>query len=118
MLNLKLKNHQYCQCHVEVEKVHNNCDNSDRIELWFVSYVTGVIHAYEEPVESETPRGFRIECTGTYSQTTRKQIGYFLKEYFPQLNYYDMKEIVPCGDFIISEMDKSSYNRLKEMLED
>ena len=118
MLKINLKDHKSSQCHVEVEKHHNVCDNTDRINLWFVSYVTGVIHAYEEPAEAEIPRGFRIECTGTYSPTTRKQIGWFLKEYFPQLNYFDMKEIVPCGDFITSEMDKSTYNRLKEMLED
>lgn len=32
-----------------------------------------------------------LECTGTYSQTTRKQIGRFLLEYAPNLNYQDAK---------------------------
>ena len=33
----------------------------------------------------------RLYVSGLYSATTRKQIGYFLKEYVPQLNYYDIK---------------------------
>lgn len=32
-----------------------------------------------------------LSCTGTYSQTTRKHIGKFLKQFAPQLNYYDAK---------------------------
>lgn len=34
-----------------------------------------------------------LECTGTYSATTRKHIGAFLKEYAPRLSYYDIKRI-------------------------
>ena len=32
-----------------------------------------------------------LSCTGTYSQTTRRHIGSFLKEYAPNLNYYNAK---------------------------
>lgn len=32
-----------------------------------------------------------LTCTGTYSQTTRKHIGAFIKEYAPMLNYYNAK---------------------------
>ena len=32
-----------------------------------------------------------LECTGTYSNTTRKQIGRFLREYAPNLSYHDAK---------------------------
>lgn len=32
-----------------------------------------------------------LECTGTYSATTRKHIGAFLKEYAPNLCYQDVK---------------------------
>ena len=32
-----------------------------------------------------------LECTCTYSQTTRKQIGRFLREYAPNLSYQDAK---------------------------
>lgn len=43
----------------------------------------------------------QVECTGTYSQTTRKQIGWFLKEYMPHLNYFDMKSIVGKGMVLV-----------------
>ena len=78
----KLKNHPYSQCHVEVE-------GDTTI---FVSYTTAVIFLIK--------RGAKrfVECTGTYSKTTIKQIGYFLKEYAPDLNYYDMKNIVGMGE--------------------
>lgn len=33
-----------------------------------------------------------LTCTGTYSNTTRKHIGSFLKEYAPNVNYYDAKK--------------------------
>ena len=48
----------------------------------FVSYTTTVI---------EIDNDGWLECFGTYSQTTRKQIGAFLKEYAPKLCYYDAK---------------------------
>lgn len=54
--------------------------NSHGIHL--VSYTTRVI--------SITPDGW-LDCTGTYSATTRKHIGAFLKEYAPSLCYYDVK---------------------------
>lgn len=82
MTKKNLKNHPYCQCHVEVE------DN----RIVFVSYSTAVIFiTYRD--------GKRyIECTGTYSQTTRKQISYFCREYLPEYCYYDMKNIVGRGE--------------------
>lgn len=36
------------------------------------------------------PEGW-LSCTGTYSQTTRRHIGQFLKEYAPSMTYYDAK---------------------------
>ena len=70
----KLADHPYAQCHVETDY------NGD---INFVSYATTVIMI----------RGQHIFCTGTYSQTTAKQIGWFLREYFPRFNYYGMKEL-------------------------
>ena len=32
-----------------------------------------------------------LTCTGTYSQTTRKHIGAFIREYAPMLSYYSAK---------------------------
>lgn len=50
--------------------------------ITFVSYNTEVI--------TIDPHGW-LTCTGTYSPTTRKQIGRFLKEYAPNVCYYDAK---------------------------
>lgn len=50
--------------------------------ITFVSYDTEVI--------TIDPHGW-LTCTGTYSATTRKQIGKFLKEYAPNLCYHDAK---------------------------
>ena len=48
----------------------------------FISYITRVI-----TIDAD---GW-LEITGTYSQTTRKQIGRFLREYVPHLCYQDVK---------------------------
>ena len=71
----KLANHPYSQCHVEI---------APNGEIYFFSYATLVCH-----IDSE---GW-LECTGTYSQTTRKQIGWFLKEYAPAMNYHMVKQV-------------------------
>lgn len=83
MYKRKLKNHKYAKCYVNIS------DNGNYISFW--SYSTLVIAL-------EKRRGARfVGCTGTYSPTTRKQIGWFLREYAPDLNYYDMKNIVGKG---------------------
>lgn len=81
MMTLKLRDHSSAQCHV-------NCQD-DAID--FISYKTRVISIRIE-------NGVRmVECTGTYSRTTAKQIGWFLREYASDLNYYMMKEIAQKG---------------------
>ena len=76
-----LRDHASSQCHVIIE------DN----EIRFISYTTEVIRILFD-------RGRRlIECSGTYSPTTRRQIGWFLKEYASDLCYYDMKAIAGEG---------------------
>lgn len=73
-----LVNHPYAECYV---KEYENGD------IDFISYVTRVISIVVK-------NGKRmIECTGTYSPTTRKQIGWFLREYAPDLNYHQIKAI-------------------------
>ena len=72
---MKLKNHPYAQCSVRVL-----LDGS----IVFTSYKTVVIYINKD--------GW-LYVIGLYSATTRKQIGYFLKEYVPQLNYYDIKRL-------------------------
>lgn len=73
MMIKKLESHRYSQCHVEITPAGVN----------FFSYVTLVCMIDEE--------GW-LTCTGTYSATTRKQIGWFLKEYAPDINYQMVKQ--------------------------
>lgn len=82
MTTKKLRNHTGANCRVNLH------DNGD---IDFISYSTRVI--------SIRGRGSKrmIECTGTYSATTRKQISYFMREYLPELTYYDMKRIAGAG---------------------
>ena len=86
----KLTNHKSAQCHVLIE---------DNGIINFISYTTLVIQA----VPSDCG-GYVLYCTGTYSQTTRKQIGWFLKEYFNNLCYYDVKNAYehtePCLGYL------------------
>ena len=72
---MKLKNHPYAQC-----SVRELIDGS----VVFTSYNTDVIYIDKE--------GW-LSVTGLYSATTRKQIGYFLKEYVPALTYQDIKSL-------------------------
>ena len=81
----KLRDHKQAQCHVE----HKN----NRIEFW--SYNTMVVEVQYDGVLKV------INCNGLYSMTTRKQIGWFLNEYIPELNYYNIKDSYFKGYSII-----------------
>ena len=72
---MKLKKHPYAQCSVRVYP-----DGS----VVFTSYSTPVIYINKD--------GW-LYVSGLYSATTRKQIGYFLKEYVPALSYQDIKSL-------------------------
>ena len=77
----KLAGHEYAQACVT--------ENGNEINL--VSYVTRIITVKRE-------NGKRlVECTGLYSRTTIKHIGWFVREYLPDLTYYDIKKIVGAG---------------------
>ena len=78
----KLRNHPYAQCHARI-----NEDGS--VDL--ISYRTRVV-----TIQIINNRRF-IECTGLYSMTTIKHIGWFLREYAPDLSYYDVKKIACKG---------------------
>src|SRR5574344_1363003 len=75
-----LKKHKSAQCHIDL------FDNGD---IRFISYTTTVIY-YCKHLD-------RLYCTGTYSQTTRKQIGWFLREYFPCVSYQNMRNCYEYG---------------------
>lgn len=51
---------------------------------------TIVLMSYETVVITIDGKGW-LTCTGTYSTTTRKHIGAFLKECAPLLTYHDAK---------------------------
>ena len=75
----------YAQAHVEIDSSNN---------AYLFSYKTLVIQL--------TADGW-LTCTGTYSPTTRKHIGAFMKEYVSYPNgehgsYYDAKKAY-FGDF-------------------
>lgn len=91
----KLTNHKYAKCHIEIE---------DNGTINFISYTTLVISAV--PFEEY---GYILYCTGTYSQSTRKQIGWFLKEYFGDISYYDMKRISGSGEGIYAERKHAKF---------
>ena len=96
MQNLKLRDHKGCQCHVIIR---------DDGVINFISYNTLVIVATPHSVanladdrdikvksnETLDDTCYFLECSGTYSRTTARQISYFLREYFPTIEYCDMK---------------------------
>ena len=63
-------------------------ENENEISL--ISYTTRVV-----TIKKGKKR--MVECTGTYSATTRKHIGWFVKEFLPDLTYYDIKAIAFKG---------------------
>ena len=72
---MKLKNHPYAQCSVRVL-----LDGS----IVFTSYNTDVIYIDKD--------GW-LYVRGLYSATTRKHIGYFLKEYVPDMSFQTAKSL-------------------------
>ena len=72
---MKLKNHPYAQC-----SVRELIDGS----VVFTSYKTDVIYI---------DKSGWLYVSGLYSATTRKQIGYFLKEYIPFMSFQDIKSL-------------------------
>lgn len=78
----KLTAHPSAQCHVEIDSMYS---------IHFYSYRTEVI--------TISSIGW-LMCHGLYSATTRKQIGWFMREYCEPLNYYDAKRAYTDGILI------------------
>lgn len=91
----KLEHHKYSQCHVSIE---------DNGTINFISYTTLVIQAIPT-----TYGDYVLYCTGTYSPTTRKQIGWFLKEYFGDISYQQMKQCAKDGTGISATKKHAKY---------
>ena len=99
---MKLKNHPYSNCSVRVL-----LDGS----IVFTSYNTDVIYIDKD--------GW-LYVSGLYSATTRKQIGYFLKEYVPFLSFQDIKSLY-CNKCLLNiytaEIKGEKAMNKKEILE-
>lgn len=91
----KLTNHKYSQCHVAIY---------DNGTINFISYTTLVIKAVPD-----VSGKYVLFCTGTYSATTRKQIVWFLKEYFGDVSYYDMKKCAEDGTGICAKRKHAKF---------
>lgn len=91
----KLSHHPTSKCYVIL---HEDGDIS------FISYSTLVIQACKQVDGS-----YMLWCTGTYSQTTRRQIGWFLKEYFGDVSYFDMKRCAENRQGFRTEMKTAKY---------
>lgn len=83
----KLRNHASAQCKVITSEE----------QIIFRSYSTDVI------IGNKLPNGkYLLEVTGLYSMTTRKQIGWFLREYFPTLAFADVKGAFEKGQKLLA----------------
>ncbi len=82
MKTRKLKDHRYANTHVEIS------ENADRILLY--SYNTLILECTEC---DEGSAEYNIRCTGLYSMTTIRHIGWFMREYFKDKNYHDVKKL-------------------------
>lgn len=95
----KLSTMPYAQAHVEI------FDNGD---IALFSYVTLV---------AWINRDGWCGCNGTYSQTTRKHISAFAKEYATPLDYYSFKQAYE-GGYVVNKhtgeiLHYDDYNNLK-----
>lgn len=85
----KMDSHKYANCRISV---YCKDDRVYCVSLW--SYSTDVCGIYLDDANS----AWYVYCTGTYSPTTRKQIGWFASElcyaYAPcKIDYYCFKAI-------------------------
>lgn len=89
----KLKDHESAQAKVRITED----ENGTRRAIELISYNTNVCGIYFNE------DGDYLECSGTRSQTTRKHIGWFCREYLPRFNYFTFKNIVDKGLVPVSE---------------
>ena len=97
----KIKGHESAQVRVRL----NNDANGVTKSIDLISYTTRVVTV-------NLSGELRIECTGTYSRTTIKHIGWFLREYMPKLSYYAMKAIAGKGVCIVCVNDAGKVTDL------
>ena len=87
-VSMPLERMPYAQAGVACRAVTNTVFKPVYLKILY-SYSTEVIRMYDNRY---------VLCTGTYSQTTRKHISAFVKEYLPDgFSYYDMKSLAETG---------------------
>ena len=92
----KLRNHPYANCKVIEEEFYDCRTGVVNLRHWWLrSYVTDVV------LVRETPTTWELHCFGTYSQTTRRQIGWFLRDICSPFSYHDAKKSFIEGRDII-----------------
>ena len=108
----RLLNHEFCNAHVEI---HFNDDNrATKIELW--SYSTIVCGAYTTLYGQ-----WKVFCTGTYSQTTRRQISWFSRKPWCsnrewKLSYGFFNEINEKCDFGVRDATYDEYLCFQDLI--
>lgn len=55
---------------------------------------TRVLQSYNTLVAAYNPNTKTIECSGTYSNTTTRHIGWFAQFFVPGANYYTFKDAI------------------------
>ena len=108
----KLYNHESCNAHVEIHFDENN--NASKIELW--SYNTRVCGAYKTTYD-----GWTLFCTGTYSQTTRRQTSWFSRQPWQskrdwKLSYGFFKEINEKCDWGLRDATEEEYFCIQDLI--
>lgn len=104
VISRKLKRHQYSQCEVLSNSVG---------DMVFRSYTTDILFI--------TRDGY-VFCTGLYSKTTRRQLSWFLSEYYTGLDYHGVanmyynNEIYNCltNEFASKEIVAKRYGLYKK----
>ena len=81
-------------------------------EIALISYTTTVV------VLKKNGDKYSMECSGTYSQTTRRHINRFTKEFTGENMYYSCRDAVSRGDVFVDWIPAKSVidqaNRYKQ----
>lgn len=95
----KLRNHPYANCKVFEEEFYDTDTGVVTLRHWWLrSYSTDVVSV------RETPTTWELTCYGTYSQTTSRQIGWFLKDIGSPFTYFDAKKsFLKSVDIIVNK---------------
>lgn len=93
----KLRNHPYANCKIFETEIKDPDNGMVIMRRWLLrSYVTDVV------LVRETDTRWELTCYGTYSQTTRRQIGWFLQDIGSPFTYQDAKRSFKNASDIIA----------------